>query len=193
MINNLKCINRSTDGKSFHVKNIERFQREVIPKYFGHKNFSSFARQLNFYGFHKFTRKAALFNEVSNDYVTFRNPYFIDGNIELLKNIKRSTNNGNKALQRNKEGKERNPDMLGALTRRIEVLEANKTETEGQLLVMAKEIIMLQRQVNFLLQNSQKSVDAFKFEDGKPMYPPIFGYPQQPQLADHADYLVAKR
>lgn len=175
------------------MKNIERFQREVIPKYFGHKNFSSFARQLNFYGFHKFTRKATLFNEVSNDYVTFRNPYFIDGHIELLKNIKRSTNNGNKALQRNKEGKERNPDMLGALIRRIEVLEANKTETEGQLLVMAKEIIMLQRQVNFLLQNNQKSVDAFKFEDGKPMYPPIFGYPQQPQLADHADYLVAKR
>lgn len=41
---------RSDDGDMFIVKDPEIFASEVIPQYFDHNKFSSFARQLNFYG-----------------------------------------------------------------------------------------------------------------------------------------------
>jgi hypothetical protein len=41
------------DGKGFKVKDIEGFNDLVIPKYFTHKSFKSFQRQLNLYGFHR--------------------------------------------------------------------------------------------------------------------------------------------
>ena len=37
----------SSDGLSFIVKDPDRFAAEVIPQYFDHNKFSSFARQLN--------------------------------------------------------------------------------------------------------------------------------------------------
>jgi hypothetical protein len=40
-------------GDWFIIKNIEVFESEVLPKYFRHKNFTSFLRQLNMYSFIK--------------------------------------------------------------------------------------------------------------------------------------------
>ena len=40
----------SETGDNFVVKNVEQFAHSVLPMYFKHNNFSSFARQLNFYG-----------------------------------------------------------------------------------------------------------------------------------------------
>lgn len=41
---------RTDDGEMFVVKDPDLFASEVIPQYFDHNKFSSFARQLNFYG-----------------------------------------------------------------------------------------------------------------------------------------------
>jgi hypothetical protein len=41
------------DGTSFTILEVERFEQEILPVYFRHRNFSSFVRQLNMYDFHK--------------------------------------------------------------------------------------------------------------------------------------------
>src|SRR3546814_6087388 len=43
----------SDKGDTFVVKDPELFAAHVIPQFFKHNNFSSFVRQLNFYGFRK--------------------------------------------------------------------------------------------------------------------------------------------
>ncbi len=37
----------------FVIKDQKVFEQHIIPKFFDHNKFSSFARQLNFYGFRK--------------------------------------------------------------------------------------------------------------------------------------------
>ena len=43
------CTSRFSlqDGKTFVVKDTQRLAETVLPKYFKHRNFSSFVRQLN--------------------------------------------------------------------------------------------------------------------------------------------------
>ena len=59
--------------------------------------FSSFARQLNFYGFRKMQSKPIRnkdFDEITAKYVTFHNENFKRGRCDLLKKIQRSTRGG---------------------------------------------------------------------------------------------------
>lgn len=88
---------RTADGEMFVVKDPERFAAQVIPQYFDHNKFSSFARQLNFYGFRKMQSKPiknADYDEAAAKYVTFFNENFKRGRCDLLKNIQRSTRGG---------------------------------------------------------------------------------------------------
>ncbi|KAL4171855.1 hypothetical protein KRP22_007033 [Phytophthora ramorum] len=41
---------------AFHILEMDRFEREVLPKYFKHQKFASFQRQLNNFGFRKWTK-----------------------------------------------------------------------------------------------------------------------------------------
>ena len=50
---NSKYIYWDSDGQSFIIPNSNIFQKNVLPKFFKHHNFSSFVRQLNLYDFHK--------------------------------------------------------------------------------------------------------------------------------------------
>mmetsp|Transcript_36502 Transcript_36502/g.88464 ORF Transcript_36502/g.88464 Transcript_36502/m.88464 type:complete len:249 (-) Transcript_36502:932-1678(-) len=43
-------------GDSFTIKDIDAFQKHVLPKYFNHSKFTSYVRQLNFYGFQKMSQ-----------------------------------------------------------------------------------------------------------------------------------------
>lgn len=85
----------SDDGLTFVVKDPEKFQNKFIPKYFKHNNFSSFVRQLNFYGFHKVKTDPLLLEEAACSeqakYWKFHHSKFQRGRPELLNEIKKSS------------------------------------------------------------------------------------------------------
>jgi len=84
----------SENGDNFVVKNVEKFASSVLPQYFKHSNFSSFARQLNFYGFRKLKAEPILtadYDARTASYVRFYHEKFQKDKPELLVHIKRAT------------------------------------------------------------------------------------------------------
>mmetsp|Transcript_18523 Transcript_18523/g.70082 ORF Transcript_18523/g.70082 Transcript_18523/m.70082 type:complete len:518 (-) Transcript_18523:1563-3116(-) len=53
------AIRWTADGGGFVIVNQEAFQNEILPDFFRHRNFTSFQRQLNLYGFRKLVRSTA--------------------------------------------------------------------------------------------------------------------------------------
>jgi len=81
----------------FVIKDRDALAAFVIPRYFDHKKFSSFARQLSFYGFRKIP--STPIRNCDRDggtakHVTYTNEYFKRGRCDLLKKIQRSTCGG---------------------------------------------------------------------------------------------------
>jgi hypothetical protein len=81
-------------GRMFVIKDPEAFAQTKIPTCFGHKKFSSFARQLNFYGFRKVSTKPIKNEDVddaTSNHVVFYHPSFIKGRLDLLPDIQRKS------------------------------------------------------------------------------------------------------
>ena len=70
----------TSGGDGFCIKNVAKFTEQVLPKYFRHKNYPSFVRQLRLY---EFTKQG-------DALPTFTHPNFQRGNRALLREIRRS-------------------------------------------------------------------------------------------------------
>jgi len=111
------------DGEMFVVKDPELFATTIIPQYFDHNKFSSFARQLNFYGFRKMQAKPirnADFDADTAKHVTFYNEKFKRGRCDLLREIQRSTRGGASTLNADHQ-------------KEVETLKARITHLEQQV------------------------------------------------------------
>ncbi|OAX35151.1 hypothetical protein K503DRAFT_697431 [Rhizopogon vinicolor AM-OR11-026] len=84
-------IRWSDAGDSFFVLDQERFASEVLGRWFKHKNFSSFVRQLNMYGFHKIPhlQQGVLRSDSDTEFWNFEHPHFIRGQPDMLCLIQR--------------------------------------------------------------------------------------------------------
>lgn len=78
----------SEDGESFIIKDVDSFAKNIIPTAYKHNHWSSFVRQLNFYGFRKIK------SEILTSSCEFRHPHFIRGQPQLLSLIKRAVPSG---------------------------------------------------------------------------------------------------
>jgi len=90
-------------GQKFLILDPKKFSQTVLPKYFKHSKFTSFVRQLNFYGFHK---KRIITSDLWNDEnaegantaladlgdaVCFQHEFFQENQPKLLVRIRRTT------------------------------------------------------------------------------------------------------
>jgi hypothetical protein len=76
---NAAYVGWNAEGDTLVIRHLHEFAEKVLPKYFKHKNASSFIRQLNMYGF----------NRVMGEENSFKHPLFQRGHPENLTLIKR--------------------------------------------------------------------------------------------------------
>ena len=48
-----KTISWDEEGKKIIISDVVKLCKDILPKFYKHRNYSSFIRQLNLYGFHK--------------------------------------------------------------------------------------------------------------------------------------------
>ena len=68
------------DGRSFIVKNQEKFTKDICPKYFSSTRYVTFQRMLKVWGFKRCTTK--------REFRGYHSPFFIKGNPELVRKMK---------------------------------------------------------------------------------------------------------
>ncbi|CAH0478651.1 unnamed protein product [Peronospora belbahrii] len=84
----------SDTGTSFIIKLPREFAKTMLPRYFKHNNFSSFVRQLNFYGFRKHKKDEIVIStelDESKNWWEFYHEKFMRGRQELMAQIRRKT------------------------------------------------------------------------------------------------------
>ncbi|KAI0289798.1 hypothetical protein BC826DRAFT_585135 [Russula brevipes] len=91
-----ELIRWSDTGDSFFVFEHERFANDVLPRFFKHRNFSSFVRQLNMYGFHKIPhlQQGVLKSDTETEFWNFEHPNFHRGQPDLLCLVTRKNSKG---------------------------------------------------------------------------------------------------
>lgn len=86
-------VSWTADGDCFEIKDMDIFTSSILPRLFQHRNFASFVRQLNKYGFRKV--KASDSNLFGENSWVFRHPDFRAGGSSRLANMKPRTSQKN--------------------------------------------------------------------------------------------------
>ncbi|KAF4316124.1 hypothetical protein JM18_008722 [Phytophthora kernoviae] len=75
-------ISWSHQGTAFQIRQPDELADKILPKYFKHNKVSSFQRQLNYFGFKKWTK-------TQTNICTFSHPFFLQTDKDMMKLIKR--------------------------------------------------------------------------------------------------------
>ena len=124
------------DGTKFVVKDKETFASKIIPQYYDHNNYSSFTRQLNFYGFTReqsMTIKVSDLSSLAVGQETFYHKDFRCGRPDLLKNLQRRTTGDSKSGKKRKKPRTTEDATLSALQSKMEAMEQQSAELLGTL------------------------------------------------------------
>lgn len=115
------------EGDKFVVRDRERFALATIPQYYDHNNYSSFTRQLNFYGFAREQSIAIKINDEDTGVgqETFYHQYFQRGRPDLLKHLQRKSRDGGKMKR-----KKPKTDNVNQLEEKINALEQENADME---------------------------------------------------------------
>lgn len=63
----VEILRWTPNGRAFEILDMDRMMDEVLPKYFKHRKYASFQRQLNYFSFKKWTKSKAVVCTFSND------------------------------------------------------------------------------------------------------------------------------
>lgn len=147
-------------GDSFLVKDANRFGSEIIPSHFNHNKFSSFIRQLNFYGFRKVKGKISVGGKSEQNSWEFRHPNFRRGQPELLHQIKRSSAHAEEMTAPGQVS----PDEA----KTILVLQQNVNVLTAKVEALSRTVEDMQRIIN---QYQQQEAHFLSTEDNSPVAP----------------------
>lgn len=84
-------VSWTEDGEAFVVRNLDLFEKQVVPRFFDHSSIRSFTRQLSYWSIRRVAK--------SKNSLTFQHPFLRKGQRSLIQSIKRKENKGNRVKQ----------------------------------------------------------------------------------------------
>ena len=157
----------TNDGLMFIVKDPEQFAAKIIPAYFKHSNFSSFVRQLNFYGFRKIKSDAIRLDDMDDEannekYWRFRHEHFQRGKPHLLIKIQRAAHSTPQITQEDFKNLKSEVTSLTETVNNLTVQLAGVIDViaplQEQIDVLKKECSLLQERSNNVDSNISSNV-----------------------------------